>query len=64
LGHRENFLAAMKLFEDENVKRHNYVVIRKDDHYNSSPSCYTNMFSEIPQLGPNPIVFAPEITKK
>jgi hypothetical protein len=64
LGHEEDYKAAMEEFKDKGVTRHGYVVIRKDNYKPTSPACYSNMFGELEQLGPNPVLFAPEILKK
>ena len=64
LGHEDDYLAAMAEFEEKGVNRHGYVVIRKDTYTPSTPACYSNMFNDLPQLGPNPVTFAPEILKK
>jgi hypothetical protein len=63
LGHEDDYLAAMDEFEDKGVNKHGYVVIRKDIDKPSTPACYSNMFGDIPQLGPNPVLFAKEILK-
>lgn len=60
-GEGENYKAAVDFFKEKRVQAFQYVVIRKDLPYQSSPSCYTNIWGEIKELGPTPWLFAPEI---
>jgi hypothetical protein len=62
LGNIENYKAAIAFFKKKNLRRHTYVLIRKDAPTDTSPECYTNCFGEFKdKLGPNPILLAPAL---
>ena len=62
LGHKDDYLAFLKLCKEKNLRRHTYMIIRKDVPTDTSPECYTNWFGEFAHaLGPNPWIFAPKL---
>ncbi|CAG5101521.1 Oidioi.mRNA.OKI2018_I69.chr1.g1130.t1.cds [Oikopleura dioica] len=56
LGYSACYKAARKLFKERRC-RYQYVIIRKDVEDPTTPTFYTNAFSDIPELGPNPVFF-------
>ena len=62
LGHKADYEAALKFFKDNNIRRHIYVIIRKDSPTDTTPQCYSNMFGEFAdKIGQNPVLFAPKL---
>jgi len=57
LGCRPGYNAAMKLFEQRGIFCYGYVVCRADVFDEYSVKCATNLYGEIPKLGPNQWVF-------
>jgi hypothetical protein len=62
LGHKADYEAALAFFNEKNLRRNLYVIIRKDSPTDNTPQCYTNMFEEFAhKIGKNPVLFAPKL---
>jgi len=57
-GELDSYNSAMEFFKEKRVRKHGYVIIRKDTPDRPTvASCYTNLFGEIPGLGGVPYIF-------